>query len=42
MIKYNLKWLLDRQAEKEEKMRLNVAFIGLLVMMAFIFWGLVR
>ena len=35
-------YLQKLKAEKEQKMRLNVAFIGLLVMMAFIFYGLIR
>ena len=42
MIKYNLKWLLDRQAEKEQKMRLNVAFIGILLMEVMLFISLIK
>ena len=42
MIKYNLKWLLDRQAEKEQKMRLNVAFIGILLMEVLLFIVLIK
>ena len=42
MIKYNLKWLLNRQAEKEQKMRLDIAFVGIVLMEVLLFIGILK
>ena len=42
MIKYNLKWFLNRQAKKYEKQRNDIAFLGILLMELMLFIGLIK